>query len=84
MQIGALTAYMTYLIQILMAVMMATFMAIMIPRAAVSSDRIGEVLGTDVKLREPNSIQPEPIAAMKVTAAQKIDLFDAAGKAELY
>jgi len=46
--------------------------------------RMREVLGTDVKLREPNSIQPEPIAAMKVTAAQKIDLFDAAGKAELY
>jgi fructose-bisphosphate aldolase class II len=46
--------------------------------------RMREVLGTDVKLREPNSIQPEPIAAMKVTAAQKIDLFDAAGKAPLY
>jgi len=46
--------------------------------------RMREVLGTDVKLREPNSIQPEPIAAMKVTAAQKIDLFDAAGKASLY
>ena len=46
--------------------------------------RMREVLGTDVKLREPNSIQPEPIAAMKVTAAQKIDLFDAAGKATLY
>ncbi len=46
--------------------------------------RMREVLGTDVKLREPNSIQPEPIAAMKVTAAQKIDLFDASGKASLY
>lgn len=46
--------------------------------------RMREVLGTDVKLREPNSIQPGPIAAMKVTAAQKIDLFDAAGKAPLY
>jgi len=46
--------------------------------------RMREVLGTDVKLREPNSIQPEPIAAMKVTAAQKIDLFDSAGKASLY
>lgn len=45
-QIGALTAFMSYLIQILMAVMMATFMSIMIPRAAVSSDRIGEVLAT--------------------------------------
>ena len=38
----------------------------------------------DADLREPNSIQPPCVAAMKVTAAQKIDLFDAAGKAELY
>lgn len=47
MQVGALTAFLTYLIQILMAVMMATFMAVMIPRAAVSADRIGEVLATE-------------------------------------
>ncbi|MGH7903372.1 MAG: ABC transporter ATP-binding protein [Candidatus Dormibacteraceae bacterium] len=46
MQIGALTAFLMYLMQILMAVMMATFMTIMIPRAAVSADRIGEVLET--------------------------------------
>ncbi len=37
-----------------------------------------------VVLREPNAIQPECIAAMKVTAAEKIDLFGAAGKADLY
>jgi len=47
MQVGALTAFLTYLIQILMAVMMATFLFVMIPRATVSADRIGEVLGTD-------------------------------------
>lgn len=47
MQIGALTAFLMYLMLILMAVMMATFMAIMIPRAAVSADRIGEVLATE-------------------------------------
>lgn len=47
MQVGALTAFLTYLIQILMAVMMATFMAVMIPRAAVSADRISEVLETE-------------------------------------
>jgi len=46
-------------------------------------DKMREVL-TDTSLREPNSIQPPCIAAMKVTAAHKIDLFDAAGKAELY
>jgi fructose-bisphosphate aldolase class II len=47
-------------------------------------NRMREVLGTDERLREPNVIQPEPIAAMKKTAAQKIRLFDAAGKADLY
>ena len=53
MQIGALTAFLAYLIQILMAVMMATFMAIMIPRAAVSADRIGEVLATETSVVLP-------------------------------
>ncbi|MBU4335415.1 MAG: ketose-bisphosphate aldolase [Actinobacteria bacterium] len=38
----------------------------------------------DVSLREPNTIQPPCIEAMNVVAAQKIDLFDAAGKADLY
>ncbi|WP_295825049.1 ketose-bisphosphate aldolase [uncultured Microbacterium sp.] len=47
-------------------------------------DRMREVLGTDRRLREPNAIQPACIAAMKVTAAEKIDLFGAAGKADLY
>ncbi len=43
-QIGALTAFLAYLMQILMAVMMATFMLMMIPRAAVCAERISEVL----------------------------------------
>ncbi|HYH31832.1 MAG TPA: ABC transporter permease, partial [Pseudonocardia sp.] len=47
MQIGALTAFLAYLIQILMAVMMATFMVMMIPRAAVCAERITEVLDTE-------------------------------------
>jgi ATP-binding cassette, subfamily B, multidrug efflux pump len=47
MQIGALTAFLMYLMLILTSVMMATFMAIMIPRAAVCADRIGEVLNTE-------------------------------------
>lgn len=42
------------------------------------------ILGTDERLREPNAIQPEAIAALKVTAAEKIDLFGADGKAKLY
>ncbi len=47
-------------------------------------DRMREVLGTDRRLREPNAIQPEALAAMKVTAAEKIELFGADGKASLY
>jgi ATP-binding cassette, subfamily B, multidrug efflux pump len=44
LRIGALIAFLTYLTQILLAVMMATFMAVLIPRAAVSAERIVEVL----------------------------------------
>ncbi|MBS2963517.1 ABC transporter ATP-binding protein [Actinocrinis puniceicyclus] len=47
MQIGALTAFLSYLMQILMSVMMATFMFMMVPRAEVSAERINEVLDTD-------------------------------------
>lgn len=55
MQIGELTAFMAYLMQILMSVMMATFMSMMIPRATVSAGRIGEVLETDSTVRPPGS-----------------------------
>ncbi|HEX3779602.1 MAG TPA: ABC transporter ATP-binding protein [Pseudonocardiaceae bacterium] len=47
MQIGALTAFLTYLLQILMAVMMATFMFVLVPRAEVCAERIEEVLETE-------------------------------------
>lgn len=53
MQIGSLTAFLSYLIQILMAVMMSTFMLMLLPRASVSADRIGEVLET-----EPSVVPP--------------------------
>lgn len=43
-----------------------------------------EVLGNDPKVREPNAIQPACIEAMKVVAAQKIELFGAVGKGSLY
>jgi ATP-binding cassette subfamily B protein len=53
MQVGALTAFLTYLMHILMAVMMATFMLVMVPRAAVSADRISEVLVTSTSVEPP-------------------------------
>ena len=50
MEIGSITAFIAYLIQILIAVMMATFMTMMIPRAMVSSERITAVLETDTSV----------------------------------
>ena len=65
MQVGSLVAYLTYLIQILMSVVMATFMISMIPRASVSAGRIQEVLDTESTVRSPD--RPEPPAS---TAAE--------------
>lgn len=53
MQIGALIAFLSYLIQILMAVMMSTLMFVFVPRAAVAADRIGEVLDTKSSVVPP-------------------------------
>jgi ATP-binding cassette subfamily B protein len=61
LQVGALTAFLSYLVQILMAVMLATFLAVILPRASVSAGRIGEVLGTDSTVVPPPV--PRPIAA---------------------
>jgi ATP-binding cassette subfamily B protein len=63
MQIGALFAFLTYLLQILMAVMMATFLFIMVPRAAVAADRIQEVLATESSVVPPT----EPVTALSAT-----------------
>ena len=57
--IGALTAFLQYLMQILMSVMMATFMVMMVPRAAVCAERITEVLDTDSSVVPP----AQPITA---------------------
>jgi ATP-binding cassette subfamily B protein len=53
MQIGALTAFLSYLMQILMSIMMATFMFVMIPRAEVCAERIEEVLDTERSVAPP-------------------------------
>ncbi|MFB6611926.1 ABC transporter ATP-binding protein [Agromyces sp. NPDC056379] len=60
MQIGSLTAFLSYLIQILMAVMMATMIAFLLPRAAVSAGRIGEVLETASSVVDPE----QPVFAL--------------------
>lgn len=55
MQIGALTAFLAYLMQIVMSVMMATFMFMMVPRAEVCAERIEEVLDTESSVVPPAS-----------------------------
>jgi ATP-binding cassette, subfamily B, multidrug efflux pump len=60
MEIGSLTAFLSYLVQILMSVMMATFMFMMIPRSAVCADRIMEVLDTTSSVAPPS----RPVSAV--------------------
>ncbi|GAA2984998.1 ABC transporter ATP-binding protein [Streptomyces fulvorobeus] len=60
MRIGALTAFLAYLMQIVMAVMMATFMFMMVPRAEVCAERIQEVLETDSSVVPP----PAPVTEL--------------------
>ncbi|GAA4767491.1 ABC transporter ATP-binding protein [Streptomyces sanyensis] len=54
-EIGALTAFLAYLMQIVMAVMMATFMFMMVPRAEVCAERIQEVLDTESSVPPPDA-----------------------------
>ncbi|PNE36026.1 ABC transporter ATP-binding protein [Streptomyces noursei] len=53
MEIGALTAFLSYLMYILMSIMMATFMVMMLPRAEVCAERIQEVLATESSVAPP-------------------------------
>ncbi|MYT32750.1 ABC transporter ATP-binding protein [Streptomyces sp. MspMP-M5] len=60
MEIGALTAFLSYLMYILMSIMMATFMVMMLPRAEVCAERIQEVLVTESSVTPP----AEPVTAL--------------------
>lgn len=53
MQVGSLIAFLSYFMQILMAVMMATLILVMLPRAAVCAERITEVLATQTAITDP-------------------------------
>ena len=63
MPIGDLTAFLTYIVQILLAVLMATIMFVMVPRAAVSAQRIQEVLET-----QPSIVDPQEPAVAEAEA----------------
>ena len=68
MQIGALIAFLSYLAQIIMAVMMATFMVILVPRAAVCAERIVEVLDT------PSSVVRAEVPVTELHTAGRLEL----------
>ncbi|QTV79026.1 ABC transporter ATP-binding protein [Microbacterium sp. NIBRBAC000506063] len=54
-EIGTLIAFMQYIGQIMMGVIMVSFMAMMIPRAAVSAERVGEVLDAEATMVRPEN-----------------------------
>ena len=55
LSVGALIAFLSYLTQILLAVMMATFIAVLVPRATVCAERIQEVLDTESSVTAPSA-----------------------------
>ncbi|WP_134740056.1 ABC transporter ATP-binding protein [Nocardioides sp. 503] len=70
MEVGALTAFLSYLMQILMSVMMGTFMLMMVPRSSVCADRISEVLDTE------SSVVPPAAPVRDVTGRGRLELED--------
>jgi len=65
MPIGNLTAFLAYILQILMSVMMAVFLMILLPRAVASAERIEQVLGA-----EPSVVDPaKPVGPLRQTGA---------------
>jgi len=69
MEIGNLTAFLTYIAQIMMSVMMATMMFVMVPRAAASADRIDEVLETEPKITD----SAEPVTPAERSGTVQFD-----------
>lgn len=63
--IGALIAFLSYLVQILMSVMMASFMAVLVPRAAVCAERIQEVLDTEPSVKASKA----PVTAVSLAGS---------------
>lgn len=68
MKVGAMVAFIAYLVQILMAVMMASFIGVMVPRAAVSAERIEEVLRTQSSVQAA----PSPVPMLNERAHLKM------------
>ncbi len=70
LQVGSLVAFLSYLMQILMAVMMTTFLLMQVPRAAVSAERVREVLTT-----EPGVVPPTaPVTRLSEKTRGRLDI----------
>lgn len=63
MQIGDMIAFSTYASLIIMAFMMITIVAVLLPRAEVSATRVDEILRTRASVRDPRSHEPAPADA---------------------
>jgi ATP-binding cassette subfamily B multidrug efflux pump len=74
MNIGALAAFIAYILQILLAIMMAMYVLMTAPRAAVCAERIGAVLSTEPSVRDRQEINGQPS-----TAGSRFRLQDARG-----
>ena len=68
LQVGQLVAFLTYLVQILMSVMMATFMMVMVPRAGVSAARVNDVLDT------PSTVVSAPTAVRELGRRAQLEV----------
>ncbi len=66
MQVGDMMAFIQYAMQIIMSFLMLTMLSIMLPRASVSAERIGEVLSTEPTICDPDTVE-EPSADMEGT-----------------
>jgi ABC-type multidrug transport system fused ATPase/permease subunit len=69
MQVGSLIAFLSYFMQILMAVLLATFILVLIPRASVCAERIGEVLSTEPQISSPQ----EPVRPASIEGEIRLD-----------
>lgn len=66
MQVGDMMAFITYTMQIVMSFLMLTMISIMLPRAAVSANRINEVLDTEVSVKNPENPLTEGITEGRI------------------
>jgi ATP-binding cassette subfamily B protein len=67
-QVGDLTAFITYSMVIIMSFLMLSMISIMLPRASVAADRIMEVLGTDISLSDAENVKDESLSGEGILA----------------